>query len=360
MDTVTQIVLGGAVGAAVLGRRLGPRKAAVFGGAIAILPDFDVFYPFDDPVDSFIHHRGPTHSLVIQAAATPIIGEITVRMFRSLRDARLVTYGAVYLCLATHALLDAMTIYGTRLLWPLSREPVGVGSIFIIDPLYTIPLLVAFVWALCLRAWSPRFGRALAAALVLSGGYLAWSVAAQRIATDRAVAVLRDTDVEADRVLATPTPFNTLLWRVIAVDSDRYFNLYIPLLGADGVATVYGHQRLEPGLPCLDDNANAMRLADFSKGFFRVDGVNGAVVVSDLRMGITPFYAFRFVVAELRDGAAKPVPPQRLVGERRAEGDIPWLLTNVTGSGTDRPAEADAIVTPESVVAMADTDSRCG
>ena len=78
------------------------------------------------------------------------------------------------------ALLDAFTVYGTQLLLPFSDYPVGVGSVFIIDPLYTLPLLVGVIGALLLRARAPdRAARWNAAGLALGTLYLGWSVAAQ-------------------------------------------------------------------------------------------------------------------------------------------------------------------------------------
>ncbi|MGR5542891.1 metal-dependent hydrolase, partial [Vibrio campbellii] len=44
--------------------------------------------------------------------------------------------------LITHTLLDAMTTYGTQLLWPLDGY-FELRNVFIIDPLYTLPLLLA-------------------------------------------------------------------------------------------------------------------------------------------------------------------------------------------------------------------------
>jgi len=87
---------------------------------------------------------------------------------------------ALWLALVTHPLLDAMTVYGTQLLLPFTNHPFGVGSIFIIDPLYTVPLLVGVLVGVCRRDW--RGLRWVNAGLVLSTAYLAWSFGAQAYA----------------------------------------------------------------------------------------------------------------------------------------------------------------------------------
>ena len=74
MDSVTQFTLGAVVGAVVLGR-LGLRRAAITGGILGTLPDLDVYLPADDPIESFVGHRGWSHSLIVHAVVTPLIAE---------------------------------------------------------------------------------------------------------------------------------------------------------------------------------------------------------------------------------------------------------------------------------------------
>src|SRR5690606_38827197 len=122
---------------------------------------------------------------------------------------------AVWLVLVTHALLDAMTVYGTRLALPFDDRPFGIGSVFIIDPAYTVPLLAGVVAALAMRGARGR--RRNAAGLAVSTLYLAFSVAAQQHVHGVVDASLQARDgapPSVSRVLVTPTPFNTLLWRV--------------------------------------------------------------------------------------------------------------------------------------------------
>jgi inner membrane protein len=285
-----------------------------------------------------------SHSILVHAAVAPILGEGLRRLSSSLRDARIQTYLGVFLCLATHALLDAMTIYGTRLFWPLWPEPVGLGSIFIIDPVYTTPLLIVTAWALFLKTWTPRYGKALSAALIFSTGYLGWTVAGQQIAKARAQAHLAEGGVTAERMFVTPTPFNSLFWRAVAIDGSRYINLYLPLMGGGDAVTAYVHPRKPRSIACWSGNGVVETLTDFSDGFVRFDADDKGVIISDLRMGMTPQYVFRFVVAERKGAAIVDMPPQRLKPIRGAPGDGEWLLAGVRGDRALRPTEADAMM----------------
>jgi inner membrane protein len=339
LDSLTQAVLGATVGVAVAGRRIGARKAAVLGAVLGTLPDLDVFISHGDPVSNYIMHRGPTHSLVVQALVTPLMAEPLRRLLEELRTHRAIAYALVFLSLSTHALLDAMTIYGTKLLWPLTDHPFGVGSMFIIDPLYTLPLLVVALWALFRAELNPRLKKATVVALTVSTLYLGWSAAAQSVITDRAKEVLEARGLAAERLFATPTAFNTLFWRAVALDGDRYLNLYVPVFGSDREVTVHAHDR-GTGLPvCLDTLKTAGRVNDFAGGFVRFNQVGDDLLVGDLRMGLEPGFVFDFAVARWDGRVFEPIEPRRVRSPRMAEGDLEWLLAGLRGAPTVRLAE---------------------
>ncbi|MBS8258833.1 metal-dependent hydrolase [Roseibium polysiphoniae] len=341
MDSLTQFVLGAAVSTVVLGKKLGPRKAALVGGVLGTLPDLDVFIPFDDPVDTFVFHRGWTHSLFVHALATPVIGEGLVRLFKGLRDHRWLTWLAVFLCLSTHALLDAMTIYGTRLLWPVYPEPLGVGSIFIIDPLYTLPLLGVVLWALFKKDWTKRFSRGLTAAVVFSSAYLGFGVAVQSHMENRARDVFAEAGIEPEQMMALAAPFNSVLWKVIGIENGTYHNLYLSLLDDDAPASIYSHPRRPDLTACLEDNEAFEKLAWFSRGYFKAEMIENQIVVSDLRMGMTPAYVFRFAVAEQAGDGAQAISPKREMSHRAlSNGDGDWMLARLLGRQAVRAAEA--------------------
>ena len=71
MDSVTQIVLGAAVGEAVLGKKIG-NKAMVLGAIAGTIPDLDVIANyFTDTVSALEIHRGFTHSIVFAVVGCP-------------------------------------------------------------------------------------------------------------------------------------------------------------------------------------------------------------------------------------------------------------------------------------------------
>lgn len=340
MDSLTQFTLGAAVATLCLGGKIGPRKAAILGGALGTLPDLDVYLPFDDPVDAFVLHRGWTHSVVVHAIAAPILGEVLVRVFGALRDRRFLVWWTVLLCLSTHAAIDAMTVYGTRILWPLHPDPVGVGSVFIIDPLYTLPLLVVVVWSFARKTWSSGLRNGLSVALLLSTAYLGSGVVLQADAEKRAKDIFADAGIEAKQVFAIAAPFNTVVWRVIGVEDDRYHNLYLSIFDDDRNATIYTHPRRADLVACLNGIAAFEKLEWFSRGYFRADLRENRVVISDLRMGLTPNYVFSFAIAEQDGPLVRSIPPQRISQGRGEIGqELDWLGERFLGRPAARAAE---------------------
>lgn len=343
MDSVTQFAFGSAIGAAILGPRIGARKAVVLGGLMGTAPDLDVFFPFEDPVDAFVLHRGVTHAFFAQALATPILGEIARLLTPGLKqNTRTRLYIAIFTILATHAILDALTIYGTRLFWPFWPEPIGIGSIFIIDPIYTVPLITVSLWGLIIGGWGSLLRKSTVGALAFSTLYLGWSLVGQSWAEDRARAALDRAGISSQvtQTIATPMPFNTVFWRTIAMVPGGYINVYDSLLGPEGDISLYRHHSKGPG--CLADDEDFRTLAGFSKGFWTLTSTEaGDVLISDLRMGVTPNYVFTFKVAT-RDGPVE-TPARVKSAERNGPGDVDWLISAIFGDLGIRSMEAEAL-----------------
>lgn len=338
MDSVSQFALGAACGIAVMGRRTAVWKAALWGGVCGTLPDLDAFFDHGDPVSNVTLHRANSHAVVYLTAASPLIAWLISRIHRG--DGGLRRWWlAVWLALVTHPLLDTMTVYGTQILRPFTDHPYGVGSIFIIDPLYTLPLLAGVIGALSARgthraAWN-------SAGLALSTAYLAWGFAAQQHVERIALRSIEDQGMRVERLLVTPTPFNTLLWRVLAMSPDGdYHEGFHSLLDA---GPHIRFDRFDGGralLPAVQGAPAVQRIAWFSKGFFKLAREGSSVTMSDLRMGQEPVYTFTFWVAEVGATGLQAVRPTLEMRRVPLREGLAWLWPRMLGDPVPPPRQA--------------------
>ena len=285
MDSVTQITLGAAVGEAVAGRDA-RWKAPLWGAILGTLPDLDVLAdPFLTEAQSLLFHRGPSHSLLLALFLAPIAGW----GLSSLHDNGpswgrwTVLAGAVLL---THIGLDCLTVYGTQVFWPFSNTPILYGTIFIIDPLYTVPLATGLLTALW---WSPddRIRRyANYAGLALSSAYLMITIVNKRHVNQVFTSSLQSQSLPSERVLTKPTAFNNLLWMGLSEGKDGFYVGYYSLLDDDRRVSFRYVAKNHELLGDAVDHPMVERLRWFSRGYFTVqrDG-NGSLTIQDIRFG---------------------------------------------------------------------------
>ena len=305
MDSLTQALLGASLSGVVAGRKYGA-KAVIVGAICGTLPDLDVLIDNGDPVADFVMHRGFSHSLIVLTCLSPIIVWLLSRLIwfkGGYQDWRL--HVGVFLALITHPLLDAMTIYGTQLYWPFKTPPAGLGSVFIIDPLYSLPLLLGVL----LYFWR-KSQKILLITLSISTLYLGWSVSAQYYIKNHIV-FPQISQPEQVTTLVQPTALNTVLWRVVVRGESGYRVGYYSFFDQSRNIdfTFY---------PSRDDLYNdliltrpMLRLLWFTKGMNAIRVVDGQVIVSDLRMGYEPDrYVFQFVLAREEEGSITPIIPE--------------------------------------------------
>ncbi|MEZ3498157.1 metal-dependent hydrolase [Pantoea sp. KPR_PJ] len=303
MDSVSQLVLGASVSVAVMGRRVPLWQAAIVGAVCGTLPDLDVFIDHGDAIRNMTLHRTESHALLWLTLASPLLAWLIAGLFR-----RQVPWQqwwpAVWLALITHPLLDLMTVYGTQLGLPLTDHPYATGSIYIIDPLYTLPLLVCL--AVALWRGGARGLRWNQVGLFLSTGYLAWSLIIQGVAGWQIKQSLAQQRISDDKVLITPTAFNTLVWRTVIIDGDRYGEAYWSLLSPTRPLTVSWHARHSELFAQLKGNWYAERVAWFSHGFYAMREQAGETTIADLRMGEEENYTFTFGLGTPQSPATHP------------------------------------------------------
>ncbi|MFB6230733.1 MAG: metal-dependent hydrolase [Salinibacter sp.] len=327
MDSVTQVTLGAAVGEAVAGREAGG-KAPVWGGLLGLLPDLDVLAnPFLTEAQSLTFHRSVTHSLVFAIVATACVA-VGLRRLHSDTPVSLRRWaGLAAAALFTHIGLDCLTTYGTQIFWPFSQYPVILGTVFVIDPLYTVPLAAGLLASLrgtrsdriffgMPRRWLNYAGLGLSSAYLLVTLVNKWHV--NRVFGG---ALARQVP-SAERFLTTPTPFNNLLWRGVAEADDGYYIGFYSLLDDDRSI----HFRYVPHrhdlLGDTRENTVPRRLRRFSRGYYIVRRAPGGDLrIHDLRfgrndLGLTSEGQYLFTY-HLQEG-----PGGRITGMRQEEPPI--------------------------------------
>ena len=339
MDSLSQLALGGAISVAVMGRRTAVWKAALWGGVAGTLPDLDTFINFGDAVSNMVYHRGPSHSLFNLTLLAPLMAWAVSRVHGQ-RELFTRWWLAMWLALVTHPLLDYFTVYGTQLLQPFSNYPFGLGSMFIIDPLYTLPLVIGIVVALVRKQFAGL--RWNAWALAVSCLYLGWSVVAQQIVKSVVEDDLAARGITNAKFLVTPAPLNTVLWRVVVMRPDGYEEGFYSLLDKQRQIQFDAFPSNDKLTAELAANVHVQRMAAFTHGFFKMQAQSGKAVLTDLRMGQEPNFAFSFALAERAPGASETtswqtITPVAVGGRNDAEKLLSWLWPRMLGEPIPPP-----------------------
>ena len=230
MDSLTQIVLGGAVGELIAGRRMG-NKAVLWGAIAGTIPDRDGFFRvFFHPIEAALVHRGFSHSLLFSILASPVLGLIFNKATKGKHGfwlwTKLFFWGIV-----THPILDMFTNYGTQFLWPFEAR-ITFNSVFVIDPLYTVPFMVLLIWAMRLDRNSAKRRRLNRIGLIYSTSYLFLGLLIKWFVWTESQAYVKAHHLKVNRMMVTPMPFTCFYWYVLGENESEYIVAYRSLFNA--------------------------------------------------------------------------------------------------------------------------------
>ena len=333
MDSLSQIALGAAVGVAVMGRKTALWKAALMGAVVGTLPDLDVFIKHGDPIRDMTLHRTESHALFYLTLVAPLLAWITAKLARE-RHLFKHWWLAVWLVLITHPLLDTMTIYGTQLALPFSDYPFGIGSVFVIDPLYTLPLLIGTGIALGRKQLAGLRWNTIG--LAVSSVYLFWGLAMQFYVGTLADKSLAAQGLAVQQRLVTAAPFNSVLWRIVAITPEGYAEGFYSLLDGDTDIRFVEYPRGEAIYNLVRSNWEVNRIAWFSHGYFKMEEKNGVISIADLRMGVEPYYTFTFGIAthtrEKNNELIMFITPEQIPPAIKREQSLQWFPQRLLGN----------------------------
>ncbi|CAN5305673.1 metal-dependent hydrolase [soil metagenome] len=306
MDSLTQIVLGAAVGEAVLGRKVG-NKAMLYGAIAGTIPDLDTFASyFTDTVTALEIHRGFTHSIVFSILFAPVFGWIISKIERK-AEANFYDWSwLMFWGFFTHPILDSFTTWGTRLFWPLDIR-LEFKNIFVIDPLYTLPFLVFLIMALRAKKGSQRRKKLNNLGLIVSSAYLVVTLGLKGISYMKFKNALEEQNIEYADLQNKPGPFNTILWTANVETKDAFLIGDYTFLGS-GPINFKPYPKNHHLLEDLGYDENVQRLIKVSKGWYIFSEKEGEIYFHDLRFGVVdlkaeePTFVFTYHLVEEEDG----------------------------------------------------------
>ncbi|NOJ06462.1 metal-dependent hydrolase [Vibrio splendidus] len=289
MDPLTQGVLG-----ASLSQSASKKQNLVVAGVLGLLsgmaPDLDAFIRSQsDPLLALEFHRQFTHSLLFIPIGSLICALVLHHLIAKRRG---LSFKQSWLFCAlgygTHALLDACTTYGTQLLWPFTNARFAWNTISIIDPIYTLPILVLLVFATLKRApWLARVAFVWALIYPTLG----------MIQRDRAEVIgwqlAEERQHQPIRLEAKPSFANILVWKVVYETEHRY---YVDAVRVGTSVKKYPGESIAKlnvsrGFPWIDPNSQQARDIErfrwFSNGYVAQDPTDELRII-DVRYSIVP------------------------------------------------------------------------
>lgn len=326
MDSLTQIVLGASVGEAALGKKVG-NKALLYGAIAGTIPDLDVMFgSFTDTITAIEWHRGFSHSVLFCVLMAPMLGWLVNKLERKANLGWIPWTKLFFLGLFTHPLLDAFTSWGTQILWPFKTR-VALNSIFVIDPLYTLPFLILTVAVLFYKRQSKTRRRLNWTGIIISTTYLLATLVIKSIADQRFEQALQDQGIAYTQMSTRPAPLNTILWNANVDTPDKYLIADYSLFDTEPIRfKAYPKQRNESKK--LMKYPNVKRLVTISEGWYTIEQKDNAWYFNDLRFGLIPkkdgssFFVFSYHL-ELDDNHIKATEVPK------TDRDAKYLMKNL-------------------------------
>ncbi|WP_410006937.1 metal-dependent hydrolase [Aequorivita nionensis] len=298
MDSVTQIVLGAAVGEAVLGKKIG-NKAMLLGAIAGTIPDLDVIANyFTDTVSALEIHRGFTHSIVFAVVFGLLFGWLL-----SLWDKRASLkewWWFWFLCFVTHPLLDAHTTWGTQLFWPFDLR-LAYKNIFVIDPLYTLPFLVFLLLAMFQKRGCIKRRRFNNLGLIVSSVYMLLTLVFKGITYQKFVNALAEQKIDYIAIETKPSPLNTILWAANVKTEDSFLIGDYSFFDSKPIQ-FSSHPKNHDALGDFAEEDKVKRLVKITNGWYTVTERPDGIYLNDLRFGMMSVdpnsekFAFSFLI----------------------------------------------------------------
>lgn len=321
MDSISQFVLGAAVGEAVLGKKLG-NKAILLGGIAGTIPDLDVLAnPFLTEVKGLAFHRGISHSITFAIIGAFIFGWLAFAFFKWRLKAsskwelpHLKSFQWMFfLGLFTHSLLDCFTMYGTQLFAPFTDYRIAFSTVSVADPLYTLPFLICVFIACFYYRMNHKRAFWNWAGIIWSCSYLLFTVVNKVIVVKEYERQLSEQNISYSRMISGPTILNNILWSTTVESDSVYYQGQYSLF--DNSPIQFQTIEKNHALISSKDDTTINIIKWFTKGYYNIiRRKDGRLQINDLRYGTLREkgdgendFVFRFVLNKKDNGTYEMV-----------------------------------------------------
>jgi len=312
MDSITQATLGAAVGEALLGRKAG-YKAPLLGAIIGTLPDLDILAnPFLTVVEQIYFHRSISHSFFTVIVAAPLLGLLLNRYIKNEQTGLTAWWKFSFWILLTHILIDIPTTYGTQVFQPFSNYPLATDIIFIVDPLFTLPVLTGVIIALFMRRdsgirlWVNRAG------LILGASYMLWATGIKAHVHSWFSAKFENENGYYEKLKTMPNGPTTLFWSGFALKNDTLSVATYSVFNSAGNPDSHKIPRNSHLIQDFLHTDEIEVVLWFSRGYYHVEETSDGFLFYDLRFGRSDFWitenqdseyvwAYKFTLDETRE-----------------------------------------------------------
>ncbi|RZS92442.1 metal-dependent hydrolase [Aquimarina brevivitae] len=333
MDSLTQIVLGAAVGEAVLGKKIG-NQAIVWGAVAGTIPDLDVLTKFFvDDVTANEWHRGFSHSILFCVMAAPVFGWLLHKVYKknnaSWKDWTLLMFWGLF----THPLLDSFTTWGTQLFWPLPYK-LSFKNIFVVDPLYTLPFLGLVIATMFYKRNNPKRQKLNRLGLMISSCYLLITLALKWYTFTVFKQSLASQQISYTEIQTRPAPLTSFLWTANVACDDTYLIGYYSIFDNTKQVEFTSIPKNHSALTAIKDESIVQRLIQLTRGWYAIRKDHNKWIFNDLRFGQMGFSStsdFVFSYILYYDENGKLIAKEKERTERDASKLLPALLSRIAG-----------------------------
>jgi inner membrane protein len=285
MDSLTQIVLGAAVGEVCLGKKIGNR-AMLWGAIGGTIPDLDVLANgFLGEAEALAFHRGISHSIFFAVVMSFVIAWLIHKLYETKKGYLLegglailfhtmisaiicfiiytiagpigafigilfaiffYIYGLhklwkdyffvrvvdkpslrewqfmMFMALITHPLLDCFTSYGTQLFAPFSNYRVAFNNISVADPAYTLPFLICLIIVSFIYRTIRLRRIIISIGFVLSSVYMLFTLVNMQRVKKVMSNTLAEQNISYKKSRVSPSILSNVLWTG-AAETDSFF-----------------------------------------------------------------------------------------------------------------------------------------